>query len=113
MELKSFKPMFTKILVTCKETGMTDNGIILVSNKGIEDVQEVREVGTSVRDIKKGDKVLLNFERYGVKKHEKGSLKDGVVCDNPIYTYDLPYVEVAGERLLCLDVQDVVAIVEV
>ena len=112
MEITSYKPMFTGILVTSKEAGMTDNGIILVSNKGIEEVQEVLSVGTGVRDVKPGDKVLLTFKNYAVKKHAEDSLKNGIVCDNTIMTYDLPYVEVNGVRALHLDVRDVIAIVE-
>lgn len=113
MEIKSYKPMFTGILVTCKEVQETASGLILTTNKGIEDVQEVLAVGTGVRDVKPGDKVLLSFKNYAVKKHAADSLKNGVVCDNTIMTYDLPYVEVNGVRALHLDVRDVIAIVEV
>lgn len=111
-ELKSYKPLFTGVLVTSNEVEQTVSGLILTTNKGIDEIQEVVEVGTAVRDVKKGDKVLLDFGRYAIKRHSEGSVKDGIVCDNPIISYDLPYVDVNGARYLRLDIHDVVAIVE-
>ena len=57
--------------------------------------------------IKEGQLVLINPTRYAVMKHEKGSLKDGVITDNPVIGYNLPVIELNGVPHLLIDTQDV------
>ena len=59
-----------------------------------------------------GDLVWVNPTRFGVKKHQEGSLKDGIVTDNPITTYNFDVVEMDGKQCLLLQDRDIDFIIE-
>lgn len=110
--IKKIQPMYTKILTTmCKyeEDEMTAGGLIdSTKTQGtLKEYQTVIAVGNSVRNIKVGDLVCVNPERYAVKKHEAGSLKDGVITDNPVIKYNFNIMELEGVPHLLLDENDV------
>ena len=110
--IKKIQPMYTKILTTmCKyeEDEMTAGGLIdSTKTQGtIKEYQTVIAVGNSVRNVKVGDLVCVNPERYAVKKHEAGSLKDGVITDNPVIKYNFNIMELEGVPHLLLDENDV------
>jgi hypothetical protein len=73
----------------------------------LKEYQTVIAVGNSVRNVKVGDLVCVNPERYAVKKHEAGSLKDGVITDNPVIKYNFNIMELEGVPHLLLDENDV------
>ena len=54
----------------------------------------------------------VNPTRFGVRKHQEGSLKDGVVTDNPIITYNFDVVEMDGKQCLLLQDRDIDFIIE-
>ena len=104
--------MYTKILTTmCKyeEDELTAGGLIDSSKTQgtLKEYQTVIAVGNSVRNVKVGDLVCVNPERYAVKKHEAGSLKDGVITDNPVIKYNFNIMELEGVPHLLLDENDV------
>lgn len=110
--IKKIQPMYTKILTTmCKydEDEMTAGGLIdSTKTQGtLKEYQTVIAVGNSVRNVKVGDLVCVNPERYAVKKHEAGSLKDGVITDNPVIKYNFNIMELEGVPHLLLDENDV------
>ena len=110
--IKKIQPMYTKILTTmCKyeEDEMTASGLIdSTKTQGtLKEYQTVIAVGNSVRNVKVGDLVCVNPERYAVKKHEAGSLKDGVITDNPVIKYNFNIMELEGVPHLLLDENDV------
>ena len=110
--IKKIQPMYTKILTTmCKyeEDEMTAGGLIdSTKTQGtLKEYQTVIAVGNSVRNVKVGDLVCINPERYAVKKHEAGSLKDGVITDNPVIKYNFNIMELEGVPHLLLDENDV------
>lgn len=110
--IKKIQPMYTKILTTmCKyeEDEMTAGGLIDSSKTQgtLKEYQTVIAVGNSVRNVKVGDLVCINPERYAVKKHEAGSLKDGVITDNPVIKYNFNIMELEGVPHLLLDENDV------
>ena len=110
--IKKIQPMYTKILTTmCKyeEDEMTAGGLIdSTKTQGtLKEYQTVVSVGNSVRNVKVGDLVCVNPERYAVKKHEAGSLKDGVITDNPVIKYNFNIMELEGVPHLLLDENDV------
>ena len=65
-----------------------------------------------MRDIKEGDLVLINPTRYAVRKHNEGSLKNGVVTDNPVTSYNFNLVDVDGKICILLYVQDIDYVIE-
>lgn len=117
LKIKKVKPMFTSI-VTTMDKYMVDttleSGIIDTTKKpgGVKEYQRVIAVGTSVRDIKVGDLVCIDPTRYAVKKHQEGSLKDGIVTDNPVTTYNFDIIELDGKECLLLQDRDISFIIE-
>jgi co-chaperonin GroES (HSP10) len=95
----------------CKyeEDELTNGGLIDASKTQgtLKEYQTVVAVGNSVRNVKVGDLVCINPERYAVKKHEAGSLKDGVITDNPVIKYNFNIMELEGVPHLLLDENDV------
>lgn len=110
--IKKIQPMYTKILTTmCKyeEDELTNGGLIDASKTQgtLKEYQTVIAIGSSVRNVKVGDLVCINPERYAIKKHEAGSLKDGVITDNPVIKYNFNIMELEGVPHLLLDENDV------
>lgn len=109
--------MFTSLITTMNKyehDKTTSSGLIDVTKREgtLKEYQRVLAVGNSVRDIKVGDLVWINPTRFGVKKHQEGSLKDGVVTDNPIITYNFDIVEMDGKQCLLLQDRDIDFIIE-
>ena len=116
LKVKKIKPMFTALITTMDkyEQDMTTGGLINVTKMqgGLKEYQTVLAVGGSVRDIKVGDLVCVNPTRFAVKKHQAGSLKDGVISDNPVTTYNFDVVEMDGKQCLLLQDRDIDFIIE-
>lgn len=109
--------MFTNLLVTGDKFDKDYyEGAMIVANKGdLKPWQTVLSVGSSVRDVKAGDKVMVNFDNYAVKKYDKNSIQNDL-DNNPVTRYKLPWVtlEKDGETddCLLLDNRDIVYVFE-
>lgn len=116
LKIKKIKPMFTSLITTMDkyEQDVTTGGLINVTKMqgGLKEYQTVLAVGGSVRDIKVGDLVCINPARFAVRKHQAGSLKDGVISDNPVTTYNFDVVEMDGKQCLLLQDRDIDFIIE-
>ena len=116
LKVKKIRPLFTSLITTMDkyEQDMTTGGLINVTKMqgGLKEYQTVLAVGGSVRDIKVGDLVCVNPTRFAVKKHQAGSLKDGVISDNPVTTYNFDVVEMDGKQCLLLQDRDIDFIIE-
>lgn len=116
LKIKKIKPMFTALITTMDkyEQDVTAGGLINVTKMqgGLKEYQTVLAVGGSVRDIKVGDLVCVNPARFAVRKHQAGSLKDGVITDNPVTTYNFDVVEMDGKQCLLLQDRDIDFIIE-
>lgn len=115
--LKKIKPMFTSIVTTMdmyKADIIGAGGIIDVSkSKGsLMEYQKVIAIGTSVREIKVGDLVCINPTNYGVKKHQEGGMRDGIITDNPVIKYNFKTINIDGIEYLYLQDRDIEYIVE-
>lgn len=116
--IKKIKPMFNGVITTINkykaDVKVTGTSLIDSTKAGsVKEYQTVVAVGPMVRDIKVGDIVYINPSRYAVKKHKEGSLKDGVITDNPIIGYDFDTVEIDGETHLYLSDNDIKFIAEI
>lgn len=109
LKLKKIKPMFNNILTTMEkyEEDVMSIGIITKKQGGLKEYQKVVEVGSSVRDVKEGDLVCINPKRFAVRKHQDGSLKDGIITDNPVTTYNFDVIELDGVQYLLLQDRDI------
>lgn len=117
LKVKKIKPMFTSIITSMdkyEHDVRTTGGLIDTTKQqgGLKEYQTVLAVGSSVRDIKVGDLVCINPTRFGVKKHREGSLKDGIITDNPIITYNFDVVEMDNNQCLLLQDRDIDFIIE-
>lgn len=117
IKITKIKPMFTALITTMdkyeqdviKASGLIDTD----KQKGsLKEYQKVIAVGDSVRNINPGDLVYINPSRFAVKKHKEGSLKDGVIGDNPVLTYNFPVVEMNDTNYLLLQDRDIEYIIE-
>lgn len=109
--------MFTALITTMDkyEHDVTTRGGLIDTTKqqgGLKEYQTVLAVGSSVRDIKVGDIVCVNPTRFAIRKHQAGTLKDGIVTDNPVTTYNFDVVEMDGKQCLLLQDRDIDFIIE-
>lgn len=117
MKVKKIKPLFTSLITTmdkyekdiCNESGIIESS---KQQGSLKEYQTVLSVGSSVRDIEVGNLVCINPARFAVKQHREGSLKDGVVSDNPVVRYNFDVVEMDGKQCLLLQDRDISFIVE-
>ena len=109
LKIKSIKPMFDSLVTTMNkyEDDGFKNGVIVKQAGSLKEYQTVLAVGPAVRNIEVGDKVMINPSRYAKVKHNEGSLKDGIVADNPIIGYEFRTVTINDEECLYLQSQDI------
>ena len=116
LRVKKIRPMFTSLISTMDKYAQDVKiGVLIDTTKqqgGLKEYQKVLAVGSSVRDIKVGDIVCVNPTRFAVRKHQAGSLKDGIVTDNPVTTYNFDVVEMDGKQCLLLQDRDIDFIIE-
>lgn len=116
LKVKKIKPLFTALITTMNkyEQDVTTGGLINVTKMqgGLKEYQTVLAVGSSVRDIKVGDLVCVNPTRFAVRKHQAGSLKDGIITDNPVTTYNFDVIEMDDKQCLLLQDRDIDFIIE-
>ena len=115
IEIKSIKPMWNRILVSAdmfteedskiKGTGLIDHSKL---TQGLKSWQQVIAIGDTVRNINKGDYVFIDYTKYRHMKHQEGGLKDGVIKDNLVMSFDIPTVEIEGIPYLLIFDNDVV-----
>ena len=109
LKIKSIKPMFDSLVTTMnkyEEDGF-ENGVIVKQAGVLKEYQKVIAVGPAVRNIEVGDMVMINPIRYAKMKHKEGSLKNGVITDNPVIGYEFKTVTINDEECLYLQSQDI------
>lgn len=115
-KIKKVKPLFTTVITTMHKYAVDETcGGVLISKQlkgAIKEYQTVVAIGTTVRDIKVGDTVMIDPSRYAVMKHKEGSLKDGIIKDNPVIKYNFDTVEINGKTYLILQDRDIKFIFE-
>ena len=114
INIKKVKPMFNAIITTMNRYEDDDSSDTLIKNTSgsLKDYQTVVAVGGSVRDIKAGDVVQIDPSRYAQKQHREDSLKNGIVSDNPVMSYNFKTILIDGEQCLLLYDSDISYIIE-
>lgn len=117
LKIKKIRPMFTSLITTMdkyEKDKLTDGGLIDTAKQQgtLKEYQTVLAIGDSVRGIKVGDLVCVNPARFAVRKHEKGSMRDGIVTDNPVITYNFDVVEMDDKQCLLLQDRDIEYVIE-
>ena len=116
LKVKSIKPLFTGVLTTANkyETTSTKNGIIISAKQTeghIKEYQTVVKVGSSVREIKPGDIVLINPSRYIRKKFDENSIRDDF-DKNPTIEINIPTVVINDKEYFLIEDRDVAYIID-
>lgn len=116
MKLKKIRPLYTRIVTTMDtyvEDQSSPSGIIDVTKlkKGIKEYQTVLAVGTSVRNVKEGDLVCINPDRYAVRKFSEGSVKNDIL-ENQVTRYNFNVINLDGVDRLMLDEADIEFVIE-
>lgn len=89
--------------------GIIDSSKIQMS---IKEYQTVIAVGNTVKDIKVGDLVKINPERYKVRKYKEDSIKNDINTYNPVEQYQFKTVTIDNKQCLLLYDSDIQYIVE-
>ncbi len=99
LHVTKIKPLFDHLLITADrfEKDMVHNGVILANKGDLKLWQTVVAVGSVVRDIKVGDKVMINPNDFAVKKYNKNSVQNDL-DNNPVLTYNFPFETVDDEK---------------
>lgn len=116
--IKKVKPMFNGLITTMNKYGnnikIAGTTLTDASKSGaVKEYQKVIAIGPMVRGIEVGDTVFINPKRYAVMKHQEGSLKDGVITDNPVIGYNFDTIDIDGETYLFLQDNDIKFVAEV
>ena len=111
INIKGIKPLNNQVITTAEEYGedlMAGKIIDAKHMKGtLKEYQRVVVIGPMVRSIEVRDLVMVNPKRFAKYKHQPGSLKDGVITDNPVIRYDFPIIEIDHVNHLFLHDQDI------
>lgn len=117
IKIKKIKPLFNQVITTMDKydsTELTTGNLIDIHkvNNPIKEYQKVLATGPMVRNIEVGDLVMINPKRYGKVLHKEGSLKDGIIGDNPVVSYNFNVIELDGNSCLLLTDQDIDFVIE-
>lgn len=106
IRINEIKPLFTTIITTLDvyEEDLIENGVLKAPQGSLRMYQKVLAVGSSVRDVKVGDMVLLNFGNYIVRKFKENSIKEDMSAQEDEYVYDIPRILIGGK--ICGKFQD-------
>lgn len=99
LHVTKIKPLFDHLLITADrfDKDMIHNGVIVAGKGDLKLWQTVVAVGSVVRDIKVGDKVMINPNDFAVKKYDKNSVQNDL-DNNPVLTYNFPFETVDDEK---------------
>ena len=91
--------MFTAIVTTGEKFKKDEtDGTVIVAKKGdLKLWQKVVAVGSTVRDIKVGDMVMIDPSNYMVRKFSKDSVQNDL-DNNPIVRYNFNWVTMYNEN---------------
>lgn len=99
LHVTKIKPLFDHLLITANkfDKDMIHNGVIVAGKGDLKLWQTVVAIGSVVRDIKVGDKVMINPNDFAVKKYNKNSVQNDL-DNNPVLTYNFPFETVDDEK---------------
>lgn len=100
LKITKIKPMFTDLVITADrfEKDITEGGIVVANKGDLKSYQTVVAVGSAIRNIEIGDKVMVNFELFAQRKIPVGSVKEKMDVENPVVNYNIPWVSMVDEQ---------------
>ena len=79
------------------EKDMIQGGVIIAKKGDLKLWQTVVATGSTVRDVKTGDKVMIIPDHFAVKKYNKNSVQNDL-DNNPVLTYNFPFETIDDEK---------------
>ena len=119
--IKKVRPLFTGVITTAKkyvgEQSAKKGGLIIDTRKldgSLNPYQTVVSIGSTVRDVKEGDIVKINFSRYAKAKHTPGAIDEAEnkQFDNVSWDYEIPVIVIEDVEYLFLQDRDIEYVVE-
>lgn len=115
LQVKSIRPVYTRLITTANRyTESQKNGVLLDASKlegRYKEYQTVVKVGSSVREVKEGEVVLIDPSRYIKRKYNDNSLREDFV-ENPIIEINIPTVTMNGEDYFMIEERDIAYVIE-
>lgn len=110
LHIYEVKPLFTSLITTGDkfEEDMLDGSIIVARKGDMKLWQRVLAIGSSVRDIKVGDMVMINPAAYAKRKYSKDSIQNDM-DNNPVLDYQFNWITIEdkdGSTQECLLLND-------
>lgn len=115
-EIKKVRPLFTGVITTAmKYVGqqMAKKGSVIIDTRKLDGslnpYQTVYAVGGTVRDIKEGDVVKINFSRYAKARHTPGAIDEAEnkQFDNLSWDYEIPIITINDVQYLFIQDRDI------
>ncbi len=99
LHVTKIKPTFNHILTTADvfEKDMVSSGVIVAKQGDLKLWQTVVAIGSTARDVKVGDKVMIIPDHFAVKKYNKNSIQNDL-DNNPVLSYNFPLETVDDEK---------------
>lgn len=114
LNVKDIRPVYTRLITTANRyTESQKVGNILDANKlegRYKEYQTVVRVGSSVREVKEGDVVLIDPSRYMKRQYSDNSLREDFV-ENPIVSIDIPTVAMNGVDYFMIEERDIAYVI--
>lgn len=106
IRINEIKPLFNTIITTLDvyEEDLIENGALKAPQGSLRMYQKVLAVGDSVRGVKVGDIILINFKNFVVRKYKDNSLKEDMSSQEDEYVFDIPRLLVGGK--ICGKISD-------
>lgn len=120
-KIKKVRPLFTGVITTAKKfvgDQTTKKGGIIVDTRKMDGdlnfYQTVVSVGSTVRGLKEGDIVKINFSRFAKAKHTSGAVDEATnkQFDNLSWDYEIPVIIIEDTEYLFLQDRDIEYVVE-
>jgi len=115
LQIKNIRPVYTRLLTTANRyTESQKNGVLLDASKlegRYKEYQTVVRIGSSVREVKEGEVVLIDPSRYMKRKYNDNSLREDFV-DNPIIEINIPTVTMNGQDYFMIEERDIAYVIE-
>lgn len=109
LQITKVKPLFTSIVTTADrfDKDIVEGGLIMAKKGDLKLWQKVVAIGSSVRDIKVGDMVMINADHYALKRYDKNSLQNDL-DNNPTIKYAFNFLAIydGGTPKECLLLND-------
>jgi len=114
LRVKDIKPVYTRLLTTANRYDTDQRkGSLLDANKlegRYKEYQTVVRVGSSVREVKEGDVILIDPSRYIKRQYSDNSLRNDFI-ENPIVSIDIPTVTMNDEDYFMIEERDIAYVI--